>query len=85
LLLPVIFGDRGRVMVFVVYLLLGLLKDYLLAFLGCSFPPHVGVLHLLFKELDFLETYFVNLFLSWNILVSPSIVIENFSGYNSLR
>jgi hypothetical protein len=30
------------------YLLLGLLKDYFLAFLGHSFPPCVGVFPLLF-------------------------------------
>jgi hypothetical protein len=35
------------------YLLLGLLKDYFLDFLGCSFPPCVGVFHLLsFVGLD---------------------------------
>ena len=31
-----------------------------------------------------MERYCVNLALSWNILVSPSIVIENFGGYSSL-
>ena len=31
-----------------------------------------------------MERYFVNLFLSWNCLVSPSMVIESFAGYNSL-
>ena len=31
-----------------------------------------------------MERYCVNLFLSWNILVSPSIVIESFAGYSSL-
>jgi hypothetical protein len=30
------------------------------------------------------ERYCVNLVLSWNILVSPSIVIDSFSGYSSL-
>jgi hypothetical protein len=30
------------------------------------------------------ERYCVNLFLSWNILVSPSMVIECFAGYSSL-
>jgi hypothetical protein len=28
--------------------------------------------------------YCVNLVLSWNTLVSPSMVIENFAGYSSL-
>ena len=31
-----------------------------------------------------MERYCVNLVLSWNTLVSPSIVIESFAGYNSL-
>ena len=31
-----------------------------------------------------MERYCINLFLSWNILVSPSIVIESFAGYSSL-
>jgi hypothetical protein len=32
----------------------------------------------------FMERYCVNLVLSWNILLSPSMVIESFSGYSSL-
>jgi hypothetical protein len=31
-----------------------------------------------------MERYYVNLFLSWNILVYPSMVIESFAGYISL-
>ena len=31
-----------------------------------------------------MERYCVKLFLSWNILVSPSVVIESFDGYSSL-
>ena len=31
-----------------------------------------------------MERYCVKLFLSWNTLVSPSMVIESFSGYSSL-
>ena len=31
-----------------------------------------------------MERYCVNLVLSWNILVSPSMVIESLAGYNSL-
>ena len=30
------------------------------------------------------KKYCLNLFLSWNILVFPSIVIENFAGYRNL-
>ena len=32
----------------------------------------------------FVGRYCVNLVLPWNILVSPSMVIESFSGYSSL-
>ena len=31
-----------------------------------------------------MERYCVNLFLSWNILVFPAMVIESFAGYSSL-
>ena len=31
-----------------------------------------------------MERYCVNLVLSWNILVSPSMIIESFVGYSSL-
>jgi hypothetical protein len=31
-----------------------------------------------------MERYYVNLVLSWNILVSPPMVIESFAGYSSL-
>ena len=31
-----------------------------------------------------MESYCVNLVLSWNILFSPSMVIESFAGYSSL-
>ena len=31
-----------------------------------------------------MKRYFVNLDLSWNILVSPCLVIENFAVYSSL-
>ena len=31
-----------------------------------------------------MERYYVNLVLSWNILVSPSMVIESLGGYSSL-
>ena len=31
-----------------------------------------------------MERYCVNLVLSWNILFSPSMVIEGFAGYSSL-
>ena len=31
-----------------------------------------------------MERYCVSLFLSWNILISPSMVIESFAGYSSV-
>ena len=31
-----------------------------------------------------MERYCVNLILSWNTLVSPSMVIDSFAGYSSL-
>ena len=31
-----------------------------------------------------MERYCVNLVLSWNTLISPSMVIESFAGYSSL-
>ena len=31
-----------------------------------------------------MERYYVNLVLSWNTLVSPSMVIETFAGYSNL-
>ena len=31
-----------------------------------------------------MERYCVNFVLSWNILVSPSMVVENFAAYSSL-
>jgi hypothetical protein len=49
-----------------------------LLFLGCTFPPCVGVFH------EFFERYWVNLVLFWTILVSPSMVIESFPGYSIL-
>jgi len=32
----------------------------------------------------FIERYCINLVLSWNILVSPSILIKSFAGYSNL-
>ena len=31
-----------------------------------------------------MERYFVDFILSWNTLISPSMVFESFAGYNSL-
>ena len=50
----------------------------LLASLGCGFPSST------FCKAEFEGTYCLNLFFSWNILFSPSMVKENFSGYTSL-
>ena len=67
-------------------LLLGLMKEgNYLAFssvyfpsLYWSFPP------IILCRAGFVERYCVNLVLSWNILVSPSMVNESFAGYSSL-
>ena len=53
-------------------------------FLGRSFCPCIGFFLLLsFEGLDSCR-YCVNLVLSWNTLVSPSMVIESLAGYSSL-
>ena len=41
------------------------------------YPSYIGLV-------GSLERYCVNLVLSWNILVSPSMIIENFAGYSSV-
>ena len=68
------------------YLLLGLLKDdYFLAFSRVYFPSlcwHFS--SIIFCRAGFVERYCVNLVLSWNILFSPSMVIDGFAGYSSL-
>jgi hypothetical protein len=80
LLFPVIFIVRGRI----TFVWLSSFGFTFFLFLWCSFPPYVGVFHLLaFIGLDFGKES-VNLVLSWNIFVSLSMIIENFSGYSSL-
>ena len=67
------------------YLLLDLLKDdYFSLFLGCSFPPCVGVFHLLFSVGLDMWKYIINFVLLWNILVSLSVLIGSFAGNRSL-
>jgi hypothetical protein len=63
----------------------GLLKDCFLASsrvelhsLCWCFPS------IILCRAGFVERYCVNLLLSWNILFSPSMVIESFAGYSSL-
>ena len=60
------------------------MPDTFLLFLEHTFPPCVGVS--LYYPLKgwICEKYCVNLVLSWNTLVSPSMVIESFAGYRSL-
>jgi len=43
-----------------------------------AFPPNI------LCRAVFVERDFINLFLSWNILDSSSMLIESFAGYNSL-
>ena len=50
--------------------------------LGYSFPPCVPIFHSPWA--GFMETYCVNLVLSWNILFSLSMIIESFAGYSRL-
>ena len=50
----------------------------LLASLVCDFPSSI------FCKAGFVDTYFLNLFLSWNILFSPSMVNASYAGYSSL-
>jgi hypothetical protein len=67
------------------YLLLGLLKDYLLAFLRVCFPSLCWSFpSIILCRAGFMGRYSVNLAFSWNILVNPSMVIKSFAGYCSL-
>ena len=57
--------------------------------LSCFFQAEVSSLYWYFPPIipcraGFVERYCVNLVLLWNILVSPSILIESFAGYSSL-
>lgn len=45
---------------------------------GRSFPSNI------FSKAEFVDRYHLNLALSWNMFLSPSIVIESLAGYNSL-
>ena len=49
-----------------------------IASLGWGFPSST------FCRAGFVDTYCLNLVLSWNILFSPLMVIESFAGYSSL-
>ena len=49
-----------------------------LASLGWDFPSSA------LCKFGFVDRYCLNLILSWNILFSPSMVIQSFAGYNSL-
>ena len=50
----------------------------LLASLVCDFP------YIISCKAGFGATYCLNLFLSWNILISPLMVNASFAGYSSL-
>ena len=57
--------------------------------ISCSFQDIVSLVVMVFYPYylcrpGFVERYCVNLVLSWNILVLPSIVIESFAGYSNL-
>ena len=55
-----------------------------LLFLGYSFSPCAGYSINYFCRARFVFIYYVNLVLSWNILVSPSMVIESLAGYSNM-
>ena len=60
-------------------------KITFLLYLGYSFLLCVGISFLLWIVLlDFWKVNCVNLVWSWNILVSPSMLIETFAGYSNL-
>jgi hypothetical protein len=62
----------------------GLSKDYLFSFSRVYFTSLCWCFpSIIFCMAGFMERC-VNLVLSWNTLVSPSMVIENFSGYSIL-
>jgi hypothetical protein len=66
-------------------LLLGLLKNYFLAFPKASFPSLCWSFTFIFLlRTGFMERYCVNLVLSWSTLFSPTMVIDSFAGYSSL-
>jgi hypothetical protein len=46
--------------------------------------PWVSVFILVFFFCRFVDRYYLNLVFSWNILVSPSMVIESFAGFINL-
>jgi hypothetical protein len=84
LLLPIIFVVRVGIM-FVWLSSLSLLNSCFLAFfrvqfpsLCCSFPS------IILSRAGFMGKFCVNLVLPWNILDSPSMVIESFSDYSNL-
>ena len=68
------------------YLLLGLLKEDFFLVLSME---KFSILCCIFQLFNLcwaglVERYCVNLFFSWNIFVSPSMVTESFPGYHSL-
>ena len=70
------------------YLLLALWKDSVLFFFFPSGITNISFcwcfLFIILWRSWFVERYWVNLVLSWNTLVSPSMLIESLVGYHSL-
>ena len=48
-----------------------------------SWECYFSSIPIILCRVGFVDRYCVNLVLSWNILVSPSMVIESFAGYSS--
>ena len=62
-----------------------MLKNYFLVFSMAPFPSLCWIFpFIILWRARFIERYCVNLVLSWNTLVSPSMVIESFAGYSRL-
>ena len=83
-MLPVIFVDIGGILI--VWLLsFGFVERLLSCFSRMYFPSLcLSFPSIIPCKVGFVERYCVNLVLSCNTLVSPSVVIENFAGYRSL-
>ena len=54
-----------------------------LLFVWCKYPPCIGVF-LLESSVGLVDIYCLNLVLSWNVLISPSMMIQSFVGHSSL-
>jgi hypothetical protein len=84
LLLPVIFVVKDKIMCVLLSSFWFVERLLSCFFWGYSFPPCVGVFHLLSLYGWICAKILCKFGFSWNILVSPSMLIDSFSGYSSL-